>query len=366
MTLLYFILGLILLIAGAEALVRGASRIAERMGISPLIIGLTIVAFGTSSPELAVSVKSALSGQSAVALGNVLGSNIFNVLFILGLSALITPLVVARQLIRLDVPLMIGISAGVFLMALDRSIGWIDGGLLILGLLGYVYFLFTHTVKGETVEDQSDAGGNSRQEPNPGGSSGLLLNLGLALGGLALLVLGARWLVDSAVSFATAMGVSEMIVGLTIVAAGTSLPEVVTSLLAALRGERDIAIGNVVGSNIFNLLGVLGLAGLVAPDGIEVAESVLRFDLPVMTVVALTCLPLFFTGSGISRWEGGLLLGYYAAYTIYLVLAASHHDALEGYGIAMMYVVIPLTVLTVVVIALREWRSKHGGEQQDA
>lgn len=294
MAFVFFVAGLIFLIVGAEALVRGASRFALSFGISPLIIGLTVVAFGTSSPELAVSVKAALSGQSGVAVGNVVGSNIFNVLFILGLSALIVPLVVSKQLLRLDVPVMIALSVIVLLLSLDGSISRTDGMVLVTGLASYIGVLIYLSRKAST--DLDDKGSNESGDVNRSGSSTLQNSL-LVLGGLVLLVLGSRWLVDGAVSFAQHMGVSELIIGLTIVAAGTSLPEVVTSIIAAIRGHRDIAVGNVIGSNIFNLMGVLGVAGIVAPSGIEIPPAVIGFDLPVMIAVAFACLPIFFTGA---------------------------------------------------------------------
>ncbi len=355
MAILFFVVGLVFLIIGAEALVRGASHLAAVLGISPLVIGLTVVAFGTSSPELAVSVKAALSSQANIALGNVVGSNIFNVLFILGLSALIVPLVVSQQLVRFDVPLMITVSVIVLIFSLDANFSRADGFMLVVGLVLYVWFLIYQSRR-ERVEVKAEYTkeyGIDRYAKSTWGK-----NIGLVLGGLVLLVLGSRWFVDSAVSFAQYLGVSELVVGLTIVAAGTSLPEVVTSVIAAIRGERDIAVGNVVGSNIFNIMGVLGFASIVAPTGIEVSTAVIGFDIPVMIVVALACLPMFFTGSVISRKEGVLFLGYYVAYTLYLVLAASHHDALPRFSTVMLYFVIPLTVVTMTIVALREIRSR--------
>ena len=351
MTILLFIAGLGLLIVGAEALVRGASRLAATFGVSPLVIGLTVVAFGTSSPELAVSVQSSLRGQGDLALGNVIGSNIFNVLFILGISALITPLVVSQQLVRLDVPLMIVLSVLVLFFAFDGNISRLEGLTLVLGLGGYVWFSIYQSRRENAAvkaEYAKEFDGERKGRGNP------MRNLALVAAGLGLLVLGSRWLVDSAVSFAQYLGVSELVIGLTIVAAGTSLPEVVTSIVAALRGERDIAVGNVVGSNLLNIMGVLGVAGLAAPGGIEVSAAAIRFDLPVMIAVAFACLPIFFTGGAISRQEGALLLGYYLAYMLYVVLAASHHDSLPGFGAAMLYFVIPLTVVTMLIVAMRE------------
>lgn len=356
MEIVYFVAGLVFLVIGAEALVRGASRSAAVLGISPLVIGLTVVAFGTSSPELAVSVKASLSDQTNIAVGNVVGSNIFNVLFILGISSLIVPLVVSRQLVRIDVPLMIIVSIIVFILSLDATFSRVDGIMLVVSLIVYVWFLIYQSRK-ENVEVKAAYGkefGIDRVS-----KSDWVKNIGLVIGGLGLLVLGSRWLVDSAVSFAQYLGVSELVVGLTIVSAGTSLPEVVTSIIAAIRGERDIAVGNVVGSNIFNIMGVLGLSSIVAPSGIEVSTALVGFDIPVMIVVALACLPIFFTGGVISRKEGLLFLGYYLAYTLYLVLTASQHDALPMFSSVMLYFVIPLTVITVFIIALREIRSRR-------
>lgn len=356
MGIFLFVVGLIFLIIGAEALVRGASRMAAVLGISPLVIGLTVVAFGTSSPELAVSVKSALSGQASIAVGNVVGSNIFNVLFILGVSALIAPLVVSQQLIRLDVPLMIALSVIVLILALDERFSRAEGLVLVVSLAVYVGLLIFRSRRESTESSEQRA-----REPGPHAKIGWAKNIGLILGGLLLLVLGSRWLVDAAVSFAQYLGVSELVVGLTIVAAGTSLPEVVTSVIAAVRGERDIAVGNVVGSNIFNIMGVLGLSSIVAPMGIDVSTAVIGFDIPVMIVVALACLPIFFTGGVISRKEGVLFLGYYVIYTLYLVLAASHHDALPRLSAVMVYFAIPLTVVTMIIVVLQEMRRRKKG-----
>ena len=217
MAILFFVVGLLFLIIGADTLVRGASRMAAVLGISPLVIGLTVVAFGTSSPELAVSVKSALSGQSSITVGNVVGSNIFNILFILGLSALIMPLVVSQQLVRLDVPLMIALSVIVLMLSLDENISLADGLMLVVGLIIYVWFLIYQSRR-ESVEVREEYAKEFRTERFA--KSSWVKNIGLVLGGLALLVIGSRWLVDSAVFFAQYLGVSELVVGLTIVAAG--------------------------------------------------------------------------------------------------------------------------------------------------
>ena len=351
--------GLILLVAGAEGLVRGASRLAAAAGISPLVIGLTVVAFGTSAPELAVSLKSSLAGQADVALGNVVGSNIFNVLFILGLSAVIVPLIVAQQLVRLDVPLMIGVSLLVWVLSLDGAIGRWEGALLFAGIVAYTLFLIfqSRREKNKAVADEY-AGEYAEREPRTWQRT--LLNIALAIGGLVLLVLGARWFVDGATQLARAFGLSELIIGLTIVAAGTSMPEVATSIVAALRGERDIAVGNVVGSNIFNLLAVLGLTAFVAPgEGIAVARGMVTVDLPFMVAVAVACLPIFFTGHTIARWEGLIFLAYYGVYTAYLFLTATGHTALDEFSTAMFFFVIPLTLITLIVSVMREIRQRR-------
>lgn len=348
--------GLLAMVLGAEWLVRGASSLATSMGISPLVVGLTVVAFGTSAPEMAVSVEASLNGQADIAIGNVIGSNIFNILFILGLSALIVPLRVSEQLVRFDVPLMVGISLLVLLLGLDGLLGRADGALLLGGLLAYILFLARDQIRENKAAAASAAPVAVQQAP---GQRHWLVESGLVVSGLALLVFGSEAFVDAAVDIAARLGVSELIVGLTVVAAGTSLPELMTSVVAAIRGERDIAVGNVVGSNIFNLLAVLGLTGLVSPTGALIATSVLRFDLPIMIGVAIACLPIFFAGGTIGRGKGLLLFGYYGAYTAYLVLAASAHDALDEYLTAMLYFVIPLTLITLIGITVREFRRRR-------
>jgi cation:H+ antiporter len=362
LTLLLFVLGLGLLVLGGELLVRGASRIAALAGISPLVIGLTIVAFGTSSPELAVSIQAGLQGQADIAVGNVVGSNIFNVLFILGLSALLATLVVARQVVRQEVPVMIGVSGLLLVLAFDGRIGALDGALLFAGILGYTGYLIVQSRR-ETARARAAAGDSFDDaygaQIAPQSPAEIARNIAFVIAGLVLLVLGGRWLVNGAVTLAQGLGVSELVIGLTIVAAGTSLPEVATSIIATLRGERDIAVGNVVGSNTFNILGILGAAALVTPGGLVVAPSILRFDLLVMIAVALACLPIFVSGMRIARWEGLLFLGYYLAYTLYLVLDASGHDALPAFSSVMLMFVIPLTAITLVLVGLRALKDER-------
>ncbi len=336
MTLVWFLAGLGLLVGGAELLVRGASRLAAAMGIAPLVIGLTVVAWGTSAPEVAVSVQAALS----------------DVLFILGVSATITPLVVSRQLVRLDVPIMVLVSLGLWILAANGLVTRGEGLLMLGGMVAYTGF--------QVVMARAEA-----RQPGPpetptaaGGAGSLPGNLARVAVGLVLLVLGARWFVGAAVVFARLLGVSELVIGLTIVAAGTSMPEVATSIVAAVRGQRDIAVGNVVGSSVFNILVVLGGAAAVAPGGLHVAPGVLGFDLPVMAAVAAACLPVFFSGHTIARWEGVVFLAYYVAYTVYLLLASAQHDALPAFSAVMLWFALPLTILTIGVGLVRAVRSR--------
>ncbi|WP_045226472.1 calcium/sodium antiporter [Methyloterricola oryzae] len=348
LTVLELVAGFVLLVWGAEILVRGASRLAVSAGVSPLVVGLTVVAFGTSCPELAVSTSAAFGGEADIAVGNVIGSNIFNILFILGLSAMVAPLVVAQQLIRLDVPIMIGISILLPILGLDGRIGRGDGLLLFSMLIVYTVFLIRQSRK-ESAEVQAEYDqeyGVSDKERTPGA---MKTDLAYIAGGAVMLVLGSRLLVDGAVSIAQALGVSELVIGLTVVAIGTSLPEVATSVVASIKGERDIAVGNVVGSNIFNILAVIGLTGVVSPDGVAVSMEALRFDFPVMIMVALAALPIFFTGMVIQRWEGVLFVAYYLAYLAHLVLAATGSGALPGLDGVVLSLMWPLTALAVLI-----------------
>jgi len=340
--------GLVVLAVGAELLVRGASRLAGRLGISPVVIGLTVVAFGTSAPELAVSVQSGLAGQADIAVGNVVGSNIFNVLAILGLAALIAPLVVQQELVRFEVPLVAGLCVLFLVMALDGRISPFDGLLLVGGLAAYTVFVIRKSRREAAsvlAEYAREFGGTAA-----GWLARLPAQITFVLGGLGLLALGAKWLVESAVSIARAMEISEAVIGLTIVAFGTSFPELATSVVAAMRGERDIAVGNVIGSSMLNLLGIMGVAALVAPGGLSVAPALVFFDIPVMIAVAFACLPIFATGHRIARWEGALFLAYYAAYLGYLILGAAQHDALHSFSASMLGFVLPLTAVTLLVL----------------
>lgn len=336
--------GLVLLVAGAEALVRGAAAISARLGIPPLIVGLTVVAFGTSAPELAVSIGAAVSGRTDVAFGNVVGSNIVNILLILGVSAVISGLAVALRVVRVDLPLLVLVTGVVVVMALDGRIGRVEGFALVAGLIVHTAWL----VRAARRERSERAVAGAPDSP-PRRAMGL--DVVSVVVGFGSLVLGARWFVGAATELAGALGVSELVIGLTVVAVGTSLPELATSLLAALRGQRDIAVGNVVGSNLFNLLGVLGTTAVVSSGGVAVGSGVLRLDLPVMLAATVVLVPVFWSGFEIHRWEGVALIVAYLGYVAYLVLAAGGHEAADVVGPAALIV----TGVIAIVLAAAGW-----------
>jgi cation:H+ antiporter len=344
--------GLVLLVVGGELLVRGASHLAAIVGVSPLVIGLTVVAYGTSTPELAVSVQAGMAGNANIAVANVVGSNIFNVLFILGLCAVILPLTVTQQLVRLDVPIMIGASLLSLAMAWDSRIVFAEGVILFALVVIYTIWAIRKS-RQESAAVQAEYAQEYAVEEKQHSWMDIAKQVGFVLVGLVILVIGSRWLIDGSIILAKVLGVSDVVIGLTIVAAGTSLPEVATSIIATLRGERDIAIGNVIGSNIYNLLAILGLSSMVTPGGLAVAPSIINFDMLVMVAVAIACLPIFFSGYQIARWEGILFFLSYVAYTLYLILDATQHDALPLYSNTMFYFVLPLIGITVIALGLR-------------
>ena len=357
MTLLLFALGLVVLAAAGELLIRCSSRLATDLGVSRLFIGITVVAFGTSAPEAVVSVVAAIGGQSDPALGNVVGSSIFNGLLILGLASLIIPLSVSSQLVRFDLPFLVFVSGICFAFCLDGSVSLPDGLILLCLLAAHLLFSYRMGLR------SARAGRDSRASSIlPGAKSefpralapwgGRALNAVLVVASFGFLVLGSRLLVTSAATMARWLGLSELVIGLTVVAAGTSLPEVATSVMAAIRGERDLAVGNVIGSNIFNILGVLGVSATLAPGGVDVSPALLAFDLPVMLAVTVLLIPIFFTGMQISRWEGALLLGYFVLYNAYLLLRTTGNDFTHGLPWIISWVVLPLTIATVLGVSI--------------
>jgi len=346
--------GLVLLVAGGEFLVRFASRLATSFGISALVVGLTVVAMGTSAPEMVVSTVSAWQGKTDIAYGNVVGSNICNVLLILGLSATVAPLVVQRKMVRVDTPVMVAAAALAYGLALDGVVGRFDGLLLIVLLVVYmVWSVRASLATPSALEEQFEKELAPKKLLTTYGRPLLVLGI---LASLALLVVGSDLFVDGAASIARRFGVSELVIGLTVVAAGTSMPEVVTSLVATLRGERDIAVGNVVGSNLFNTLGVLGGAASIAPEGVAVSSTALHVDTPLMLAACFACLPVFYSGWRISRGEGLMFLAYYVAYTSYLVLDAQGVAAAATLGRVVLWAALPVTGLA---LASASWRWRN-------
>ncbi len=341
--------GLFLLIAGAELMVRAAVRLAARLHVRPLIIGLTIVALGSSAPQMAVSLQATLTHNSDIAVGSVIGSSIFNILVTLGLSALIIPLRVSRQLVRLDIPLMIGASLLVFVLAWNEEIGRFDGILLLAALGLYLGLLLRQSR--HSARPHSD---HPQTQPAPWFTSLLMI-----VAGLAMLVFAGHLLLGAAVAVATDLGFSERVIGLTVVAVGTSLPELATSLIAALRGQRDIAVGNVIGANLFNLLGVLGITALIAPTPLSVSPNALDFDLPVMLGVATLCLPVFYSGYRVTRAEGLLLLGLYLAYGLHVVSFTTGMPLAGKLERLMLFYVLPTLLTFLFFTSVRAWRRQH-------
>ncbi|QDT69843.1 Inner membrane protein YrbG [Planctomycetes bacterium MalM25] len=340
--------GFVALIAGGELLVRGASNLAAAFKVPPLIIGLTVVAIGTSAPEMAVSVQSCYVGKTDLAVGNVVGSNLSNLLFILGAAALVGPLAVSKQLFRLDIPVMIVAAMLLYALGMDGSLSRGEG--ITLAILTVLYLSWT------IVEGKRDAKHleDELEDIMPSDEAGKAIgsNLALVAVGLVLLIGGANYLVDGCVKLATAWGVSELVVGLTIVAIGTSLPELVISVLASLRGKRDLAVGNVVGSNILNVLAVLGVSAAVAPEGVNVHAQSLRFDIPLMVAVSVACFPIFLSGKQVSRVEGCGMLLYYLAYLAWLVYSFVVVKQPPGYG-SLVGFLVPLAVAMVLLAATR-------------
>lgn len=343
--LIMFLCGLGALVFGAETLVKHASALALKLGISALIVGLTIVAFGTGAPELAVGFYAAWTEHNNLLIGNVVGSNIANILLVLGIGAVLAPIAVNRQVLKLDAPVMIGASVLLCALAWDGQLSFIDGVLFILGLSLYLIYLFkTHKTDATEKTDT--------EQP-----SGRLIThiLGITLG-LILIIFGSQWLINSAVALAKAWGVSEAFIGLTIVAVGTSLPEIATTVMACLKGERDLAVGNVIGSCTFNILAVLGLSAMLSPSGITVSQEVLSIDLPILFLVSVGCLPLLFTNHILSRSEGVLFVGYYSLYTVYLINYEMQSPLVQWISTSFWLGLLPLTALFIFIFSFRYFR----------
>lgn len=340
--------GLLFLLFGAELAVRAAVHLAAILRIRPLIIGLTVVALGSSAPQIAVSLQAAFSNNTDIAVGSVIGGSIFNVLVTLGLCALIIPLRVATQVLRIDIPLMIGACVLVTGLAWDHELDRLDGALLLAGLAGCMFVVLRQAGHGARHGRTADAA-----TPRAGS------RLAMLAGGLLILALGGHLLVNASVEIALTLGLSERIIGLTVIAIGTSLPGLVTSLIAALRGEREIAVGNVIGSNLLNLLGVLGLTAMVAPGSLSVSPNALVFDLPVLLGVAALCLPVFYSGYRIDRIEGLLLLSLYLTYGLHILSISTGMLLAERLEQAMLSLVLPVLGVIVAWGIARSWRRQH-------
>lgn len=353
-TALELVGGLAALTGGATVFVDGASGLARRFHIPPLVIGLTIVSLGTSAPEVGVNVVAAFSGQPALAVGNVLGSNLFNILAVLGSCALFAPLVVGAQVVRVDVPVMIGTAGLLYAFAFDGRVSTAESVGLVLLLIAYTFVQVVLARRAQRARPNGPVAAAEETDALPPRRP-LAVQIGSILVGAALLVSGSDWLVDGATTVARALEVDDRIIGLTVVAIGTSLPELAASLIATVKGERDIAVGNVVGSNIYNVLAVVGLTGVVAQGGIEVSPDALGLDFPMVLAASVACLPIFFVGWRIERWEGGLFLAYYVAYLAYLVFDATQHG-LASHMAAAVPLVLPLTLVTAVVLWTRMLR----------
>ena len=342
---LEILLGIVLLFGGGELFVAGSSALALLLGIPQIVIGLTVVSLGTSAPELFVSLISTFQDGDAIAVSNVVGSNIFNVMVVLGLSALVVPLRVKSRLVRRDVPLLLGVSLAVWGMASGGRLTWQAGLALLVGTA--INLIWEMRTASEYSDEEGDFNEDDRATPAVAAAK--------LAGGLVLLVLGSQVLVKGATAAAIGLGVTQTVIGLTIVSAGTSMPELVTSLVAAYRGKADLAIGNVVGSNLLNQLLILGVCGLFSGEGLLVDPVVISRDLPVMVLTTLALLPILWTRGVVTRLDGGILVGLYVLYLAEQVLSETFTTAQDEFRFVVLVVVLPL-VLVFLVWQMLRWR----------
>ena len=317
--LFLFLIGIVAVVAGAELVVRGGAKLAARLGISPLVIGLTVVAVGTSTPELAVGIDAALQGNGALAVGNIAGTSTFNILFILGLVALMKPLAIRSQTLRFDLPFMIVAALALFLMGIDGWLSTFEGIILLIGAIAFT-FLTVRIARRESLAMREEFAREYGDVPAAHSKRSIALESAMLLVGLVVIVFGADWLVDGAVDLARMLGVTEGFIGLTVVAIGTSAPEIVTAIVATLRNERDIAVGNLLGSSVYNILLILGVTSIVPIGDIPVTPELAFIDIPVMVLATLACIPVFLSNRTFSRIEGGIFVGAYVVYLSYLLL----------------------------------------------
>lgn len=347
-TIVLFIAGLLALIAGAELFLKAVDHFGLKWGISPLIMGLTVVAFATGAPELAISIKAAASGSADLVLGNIVGSNIANILLILGITSLIAPINITRRIIKVDVPIVIAVSVLLFILAFDGKLTTLDGVILLAGFFAYSAYTYIHIQRSKEDETEQIFEYEKSIDELAKGSWFYIKNGGMLLIGLAFIVAGSNWMVDSAVTIATVLGLSELVIGLTIVSIGTSLPEVATSLSAARKGNADIAVANVLGSNLYNVLLTLGLTLIIAPNVLDVSMDAINLDIPFMIAVSIACIPIFVAGFNLTRADGAIFLFYYLSYLAYLVLNAVSSSFVPMIQLTMVWVVVPATVVYMI------------------
>ena len=348
MTVLLFIIGLVTLIGGAELFLKSVDKFGLAWSVSPVVMGLTVVAFATGAPELAISLQAAADGRPDLVLGNILGSNVANILLILGIAGLVKPLNITNRIIKIDVPMVIGASALLYILALDGLLTLTDGLIIFGALIAYSIFMYSQIKKDRQANKNKSADEKPKlDEPVTNFFYGKYIFLLLV--GLVLIVMGSRWMVDSAVEIAELLGISELIIGLTIVSLGTSLPEVATSLSAVRKGDSDTAVANVMGSNLYNILLTLSLTIIVAPGALDVSVDAINLDLPFMVIVACACMPLFWPAKELTRPVAAGFLLYYVLYIGYLVLLAIGHPFQETMEWGMLWIVIPVTVILIVI-----------------
>ncbi len=354
------LIGIALLFLGGELFVQGAVCLALIFGIPQLVIGLTVVALGTSAPELFVSVNSVLSGSDALAVSNVVGSNIFNLLVVLGSSALVLPLKVESRLVRRDVPVLLTVSAAVWGMASAGHFTWQAGTALLIALI--INSIWEIRTAREEPEEMEEAEPQINVDSAKGGFTKATFNL---LSGIFVLTYGSNLLVKGASTLAISLGVSEAVIGLTIVSAGTSMPELITSLVAALKGRTDLAIGNIVGSSLLNQLLVLGTTAFVAGEkGLQVDEMIIKHDLPIMILSTIACMPIFWTKGRISRLEGGMLLGLYIAYLTDKLIPRTIPTFQEEFRIAVLFIIIPAVIIIISTQSFTYWNQLKGKDSK--
>lgn len=347
MTAITFIAGLAALIGGAELFLRGVDHFGVKWRVSPLIMGLTVVAFATGAPELAISLQAAIAGNADLVLGNIIGSNIANILLILGISAIIKPIAVKLRVVQIDVPIVIAASVLLYIIAFDGELTTLDGVWLLLGLVAYSVFTFFQ-IKKERGNQREETDFEAEQRKLSSGWFFYVKNIGYLIVGMGLIVQGSDWMVKSAVEIATILGLSELVIGLTIVSIGTSLPEVATSIATIRKGNTDMAVANVMGSNLYNIFLTLGLTVVIAPNVLAVSDAAIVLDLPFMVAVSIACIPIFIAGFDITKSDGSIFLFYYGAYLTYLVLEAIGSSFLPTMQVGMLYVIVPSTLIYMI------------------